>query len=155
MPYTITTAKSTAYVCSNLLFKVFSWTLLTTKRTLTGCGKFLDFSQTFLNTRTTYMTIQQSGKHDSFGDILKSLGSRYDSSLRDDATSIMCNIAFYVDNTTLCDQTCHLLQPLNWLLNLSVIYKRLWTGACRIGKGLLISMLKKINKFCLLWGLIC
>ena len=47
------------------------------------------------------MTIQQSGKHGSFGDILKSLGSRYESSLRDDATSVMCNIAFYVDNTTL------------------------------------------------------
>lgn len=78
------------------------------------------------------MTIQQSGKHGSFGDILKSLGSRYESSLRDDATSVMCNIAFYVDNTTLCDQTCDLLQPLELASEFECVYKRLWTGACRI-----------------------
>ena len=34
----------------------------------------------------------------------------------------------------------------NWLLNLNLIYETLWTGA---GSGLLISMLKKLNSFCL------
>ena len=33
---------------------------------------------------------------------------------------------------------------LNWLLNLNLIYKTLWTGA---GSGLLISMLEKLNWF--------
>ena len=32
----------------------------------------------------------------------------------------------------------------NWLLNLNLIYKTLWTGA---GSGLLISMLEKLNWF--------
>ena len=35
---------------------------------------------------------------------------------------------------------------LNWLLSLNLIYKTLWTGA---RSGLLISMLGKINWFCL------
>ena len=35
---------------------------------------------------------------------------------------------------------------LNWLLNLNLIYETLWTGA---GSGLLISMLGKLNWFCL------
>ena len=34
----------------------------------------------------------------------------------------------------------------NWLLNLNLIYVALWTGA---GIGLLISMLEKLNWFCL------
>ena len=34
----------------------------------------------------------------------------------------------------------------NWLLNLNLIYETLWTGA---GSGLLISMLEKLNWFCL------
>ena len=32
----------------------------------------------------------------------------------------------------------------NWLLNLNLTYKTLWTGA---GSGLLISMLEKLNLF--------
>ena len=39
---------------------------------------------------------------------------------------------------------------LNWLLNLNLIYKILWT---RVRSGLLISMLRKVNWFCLI-GLI-
>ena len=34
----------------------------------------------------------------------------------------------------------------NWLLNLNLIYETLWTGT---GSGLLISMLEKLNWFCL------
>ena len=34
------------------------------------------------------------------------------------------------------------IRHLNWLLNLNLIYKTLWTGT---GSGLLISMLKKLN----------
>ena len=34
----------------------------------------------------------------------------------------------------------------NWLLNLNLIYRTLWIGA---GSGLLVSMLKKLNWFCL------
>ena len=36
---------------------------------------------------------------------------------------------------------------LNWLLNLNLIYETLWTGA---RSGLLISMLGKLNQFCLI-----
>ena len=35
---------------------------------------------------------------------------------------------------------------LNWLLNLNLIYKTLWTGS---GSGLLIAILEKLTKFCL------
>ena len=35
---------------------------------------------------------------------------------------------------------------LNWLLNLNLIYETLWTG---VRSGLLISMLGKLNWFCL------
>ena len=35
---------------------------------------------------------------------------------------------------------------LNWLLNLNLIYEILWTGA---GSGMLISMLEKLDWFCL------
>ena len=34
----------------------------------------------------------------------------------------------------------------NWLLNLNLIYKTVWT---KVGSGLLISMLEKLNWFCL------
>ena len=40
---------------------------------------------------------------------------------------VVCNIAIYTDDTTLdakCDQASNL-----WHLNLSLIYKTLWTGA--------------------------
>ena len=35
----------------------------------------------------------------------------------------------------------------NWVLNLNLMYKTLWTGA---GNGLLISMLEKLSRFCLI-----
>ena len=35
----------------------------------------------------------------------------------------------------------------NWLLNLNLIYEIMWTGA---GSSLLISMLEKLNQFCLI-----
>ena len=61
----------------------------------------------------------------------------------------ICNIAIYVDNTTLyskCDQAYDLCgnNQKNWLLSLILIYKTLWTGA---GSGLLISLLEKLNWF--------
>ena len=62
---------------------------------------------------------------------------------------VICDIAIYADDTTLyskCDQASDLWQQLNWLLNLNLIYKNLWTGA---KSGLLISMLGKLSWFCL------
>ena len=61
-----------------LLFRRFSKTSLTTEKSLT---EFLavDISPTFLNTGTTDETFQQSGKHDSFRNILKSSASMYES----------------------------------------------------------------------------
>ena len=40
----------------------------------------------------------------------------------------------------------HLVRGNNNLLNLNLIHETLWTGA---GRGLLISMLEKLNWFCL------
>ena len=45
-----------------------------------------------------------------------------------------------------CDQASDFGNNMIWPLNLSLIYKTLWTGA---GSGLLISMLGKLNWFCL------
>ena len=47
---------------------------------------------------------------------------------------------FFIDNLR-----CRYVR--NWLLNLNLIWKTLWTGA---GNGMLISMLKKFNWFCLI-----
>ena len=61
----------------------------------------------------------------------------------------ICDITIYADDTTLynkCDQASDLWKHLNWLLNLNPICKILWTGA---KSGLLISMLGKLNWFCL------
>ena len=62
---------------------------------------------------------------------------------------VICDIAIYADNTTLCskcDQEYLIFgNNLNWLLNLNLIHEKLWTGA---GGGLLISMLEKLNWFC-------
>ena len=59
---------------------------------------------------------------------------------------VVCNIAIYPDDTTLyskCDQGSDLWQKKqNWLRNLNMVYKALWTGA---GSGLLISMLEKLT----------
>ena len=60
---------------------------------------------------------------------------------------VICNIAFYADDTTLyskCDQTPNLWQQLRKLLNWNLTYKTIWTGA---GNGFLILMLKKVNLF--------
>ena len=43
-----------------------------------------------------------------------------------------------------CDQASDFGNNMIWPLNLSLIYKTLWTGA---GSGLLISMLGKLNRF--------
>ena len=59
------------------------------------------------------------------------------------------DILIYADDTTLysrCNQASDLWHQLDWLLNLNLIYETLWTGA---GNGLLISMLGKLNWFCL------
>ena len=67
--------------------------------------------------------------------------------------NVICNIAIYTDDTTpysKCYQASDLRQQLECLLKLNLIYKILWSAA---GSGLLISMLEKINWFCLI-GLI-
>ena len=62
---------------------------------------------------------------------------------------VICDIAIYADNTTLCckcDQEYLIFgNNLNWLLNMKLTHEKLWTGA---GGGLLISMLEKLNWFC-------
>ena len=69
----------------------------------------------------------------------------YINDLPDDAT---CNIDIYADDTTLYSLSVirHLIcgNNLNWLLNLNLIYKTLWTG---VRSGLLISMLGKLSWF--------
>ena len=62
---------------------------------------------------------------------------------------VICNIAIYADDTTLyskCDQASDLWQQQELASELESTYKTLWTGA---GSGLLISMLEKLNYFCL------
>ena len=64
--------------------------------------------------------------------------------INDPPDYVICDIAVYADNTTLyskCDLICG--NNLNWLLNLNLIYRTLWTGVC----GLLISILGKLNGF--------
>ena len=64
--------------------------------------------------------------------------------INDPPDYVICDIAVYADNTTLyskCDLICG--NTLNWLLNLNLIYRTLWTGVC----GLLISILGKLNGF--------
>ena len=62
---------------------------------------------------------------------------------------VICNIAIYADDTTLyskCDQASDLGKQLKLASELELIYETLWTGA---GNDLLISMLEKLNWFCL------
>ena len=61
--------------------------------------------------------------------------------------NVICNIAIYAYDTTL-SVIWHLIcgSNLNCLLNLNLIYETLWTG---IRNRLLISMLEKLNWFCL------
>ena len=62
---------------------------------------------------------------------------------------VICNIAIYADNTTLYLSVIrHLIcgNNYNWLLNLNLACETLWT---RAGSDLLISMLEKLNWFCL------
>ena len=58
---------------------------------------------------------------------------------------VICDIAIYADDTTLC-VIGHLIcgNNLNWLLNLNLIYETQWTG---VRSGLLISMLGKLSWF--------
>ena len=63
----------------------------------------------------------------------------YINDLPDDA---ICSIGIYADDTTLyckCDQHLICGNNLNWLLNMNLIYKTLWTEG---RNGLLISMLE-------------
>ena len=68
----------------------------------------------------------------------------YINDLPDDVIST--KIAICADDTTLYFKcvTRHLIcsNNLNWLLNLNLIYEKLWTGA---RSGLLISVLKKLS----------
>ena len=63
---------------------------------------------------------------------------------------VICDIGIYADDATLYSPsvTQHLIcgNNLNWLLNLNLIYKTLWTGVISC---LLISMLGKLHWFCL------
>ena len=62
---------------------------------------------------------------------------------------VICNIAIYADDTTLCskcDQASDCGNNLNWLLNLNMFYKKLWSG---VRSDLLISMLGKLSWLCL------
>ena len=62
---------------------------------------------------------------------------------------VICNIAIYADDTSLyskCDQTSDLWKQLELASELKLIYETLWTGA---GSDLLISVLEKLNWFCL------
>ena len=64
-----------------MINKALIYKFFTTERRPTG--KYfltIDLSRTFLNTRTTDETFQQSGKQDSFKHILKSSGSIYERS---------------------------------------------------------------------------
>ena len=56
-----------------------------------------------------------------------------------------CYLYWWYDSL-FCDQASVCGSNLNWLLNLNMIYKTLWTGA---RSGLLISILGKLNWFCL------
>ena len=51
---------------------------------------------------------------------------------------VICNIAIYADVAS------DLWQQLSWLLKFNLMYETLWT---RVGSGLLISMLEKLNWF--------
>ena len=67
--------------------------------------------------------------------------------INDLPNDVICDIAIYADDITLyskCDQESDRWQQLEWLLNLNLIYKTLWTEA---RSGLLISMLGKLNWF--------
>ena len=61
---------------------------------------------------------------------------------------VICNIAIFSDDTTLCLSVIrHLIcgnNNLNWLLNLNLIYEKLSTG---VRSGLLISVLRKRSWF--------
>ena len=61
-----------------------------------------------------------------------------------DLHEIVCNIAVYADDITLYSK-CNQVPDL-WLRNLNLICKTLWPEA---GSGLLISVLEKLNLFCL------
>ena len=66
--------------------------------------------------------------------------------INDFPDDVICDIAIYVDDTTLYskgDQASDLTN-LNWLLNLNLIYEALWT---EVRSGLLISMLGKLSWF--------
>ena len=60
---------------------------------------------------------------------------------------VICDIDMYADDATLyskCDRHLICGNNLNWLLNLNLIYKTLWTG---LRSGLLISVVGKLSWF--------
>ena len=64
-------------------------------------------------------------------------------SINDFPYDVICDIAIYADDAiSILSVIRHLIcgSNLNWLLNLNLIYKTLWTG---VRSGLLISMLEK------------
>ena len=65
------------------------------------------------------------------------------------SVDVICNIAIYADDTTLyykCDQTIDLWQQLGLASKLEPDLQDMWTGT---GSGLLISMVQKLDWFCL------
>ena len=67
--------------------------------------------------------------------------------INDLPVDVICNIAIYANDTSLYSKgDWHLIctNNLNWLLNLNLIYKTLWTG---VRSGLLISVLGKLSWF--------
>ena len=58
---------------------------------------------------------------------------------------VICNIAIYADDTSLYSKS-DLWKQLELASELELIYETLWTGA---GSDLLISVLEKLNWFCL------
>ena len=74
------------------------------------------------------------------------LSLTYINDLPDD---VICHIAIYANDTTPYSSVIrHLFcgNNWNWFVNLNLIYETLWTGA---GSGMLISILEKLNWFCL------
>ena len=80
-PKTILEIRKNAFFCRWSTILLFAKTLLTTEKRLTGVSLLsVDLFTIFLNTGTTDETFQQSGKQDSFRQLLKSSAMMYKSS---------------------------------------------------------------------------
>ena len=114
-------------------------------------GQVFDLISSFLSNRRLRVVLDGKSLQEYLDNAGVSQGTIFGPTLfllyiNDLPGDVICDIAIYVDDTTLyckCDQLSDLWQQLNWLLNL--IYETLWTG---VRSGLLISMLGKLNWFC-------